>query len=47
MPFSRRIHERLPGSTLEIIPDAGHLSALERPERVNVAITGFLASRFG
>lgn len=44
VPFSRRIHERLPGSTLAIIPGAGHLSALERPAPVNEAITGFLAA---
>ncbi|MFG6178902.1 alpha/beta fold hydrolase [Halomonas sp. THAF12] len=26
VPFSQRIHERLPGSSLEIIPGAGRLS---------------------
>ncbi|MFG6137359.1 alpha/beta fold hydrolase [Halomonas sp. B23F22_10] len=46
VPFSRRLHERLPDSRLAIIPAAGHLSALEQPERVNAAIAGFMASRF-
>ncbi len=45
VPFSRRIHERLSDSSLEIIPGAGHLSALEQPARVNEAITAFLAAR--
>lgn len=43
--LSRRIHERLPDSTFQVIPGAGHLSALEQPARVNEAITGFLATQ--
>ncbi|MBB3139893.1 alpha/beta fold hydrolase [Halomonas organivorans] len=45
VPFSQRIHERLPGSSLEIIPGAGHLSALEQPARVNEVIREFLAAQ--
>lgn len=40
---SRQIHERLPGSEYVEIPAAGHLSSLEKPERVNQAILRFLA----
>ncbi|MBX7245489.1 MAG: alpha/beta hydrolase [Candidatus Sumerlaeaceae bacterium] len=39
------ITEGIPGSKLEIIPDAGHLSPLENPEPVNAAIRMFLRSR--
>lgn len=44
-PLSRRIHDRLPRSTLRIIPAAGHLSALERPGPVNEALLGFLSAQ--
>ena len=33
---------RLADSELVVIPEAGHLSAIEQPERVNVAIREFL-----
>ena len=39
---SQRLHERIPGSRLEIIPRAGHTSTVEEPEAVNAAITNFL-----
>lgn len=38
------IHRGVPGSTLEIIPRAGHLSALENPGDFNAALARFLAS---
>jgi 3-oxoadipate enol-lactonase len=41
---SRRLHERIAGSHLEIIPRAGHTSTVEEPTAVNVAITNFLGS---
>lgn len=41
---SQRLHERITGSRLEIIPHAGHTSTVEEPEAVNVAITNFLGS---
>ena len=41
--LSLRMHDRLPRSTFEVIPGAGHLTALEQPARVNQAIIGFLA----
>jgi 3-oxoadipate enol-lactonase len=41
---SRAIHERIPGSRLEIITQAGHLVNLERPAAFNHLLTEFLAS---
>jgi 3-oxoadipate enol-lactonase len=38
-----RMHELIPGSTLEIIPGAGHLSNLERPDAFNARLARFLA----
>src|SRR5438105_5649896 len=35
---SQRLHERIAGSHLEIIPHAGHTSTVEEPAAVNVAI---------
>ena len=43
-PRSRRMHERLPGSRLEVVAGAGHLAALEQPSAVNLAILDFLQS---
>lgn len=42
--YSQRLHERIPGSRLEIIPHAGHTSTVEEPEAVNAAITNFLGT---
>ena len=42
VPISRRIHEALPNSEFVEIDDAGHLSALEQPDRVNAAVARFL-----
>jgi 3-oxoadipate enol-lactonase len=41
---SRAIHERIAGSTLEILKAAAHLSNMEQPEAFNGALTRFLAS---
>lgn len=41
---SRRMHERIPGSTFVAIPGAGHMPSLEQPARVNAIIGDFLAS---
>lgn len=40
---ARRMHEAIPGSTLVIIPGAGHVSNLEQPEPFNKALREFLA----
>lgn len=46
--MSRTIAERIPGARLEMIDDAGHLSALERPESVNSVVVPFVrAHAFG
>lgn len=39
---ARRIHHRIRGSKLVIIPDAGHLPTIEEPERVNRELARFL-----
>lgn len=40
--FSRRIHEAIPFSKLEIVDSASHFIAIEYPERVNRKILKFL-----
>ncbi|HMB91441.1 MAG TPA: alpha/beta hydrolase [Rhodothermales bacterium] len=44
---SERMHERIPGSQLVIIPGAGHTSTVEEPEAVNTALRAFLSSQNG
>ena len=39
---ARRIHERIRGSMLVVIPGAGHTSSVEEPAAVNAAIDAFL-----
>ncbi len=41
---SQRIHERIAGSRLLIIPGAGHTSTVEEPAAVNAAISEFLGN---
>jgi 3-oxoadipate enol-lactonase len=40
---ARRIHERIRGSKLRIIPGAGHTSTVEEPAAINAALEQFLA----
>jgi pimeloyl-ACP methyl ester carboxylesterase len=42
---SRAMHAAIPGSRLEIIPGAGHVSNIERPAAVNQVLAEFLAKR--
>jgi pimeloyl-ACP methyl ester carboxylesterase len=42
--ISREIAEALPNASLVIIPEAGHLSALEKPDEVTEAMLDFLDS---
>ena len=44
VPRSQEIAEGIDGSRLEIIPRAGHLSALEQPERVTRVMLEFFGS---
>jgi 3-oxoadipate enol-lactonase len=39
---AKKMHEAIPGSQLVIIPEAGHLSNLEQPERFTKALREFL-----
>jgi pimeloyl-ACP methyl ester carboxylesterase len=41
---ARAMHEKIPGSTLEVIAGAGHLSNLERPAAFNHVLTEFLVT---
>lgn len=43
--YSQYLHERIPGSMLQIVPNAGHYVMREQPEAVNAAIDQWL-SRF-
>jgi 3-oxoadipate enol-lactonase len=40
---ARDMHDRIPGSELAVLPDAGHLSNLEAAEEFNAAVADFLA----
>jgi pimeloyl-ACP methyl ester carboxylesterase len=42
--LSREIASGIAGATLEIIPDSGHLSTMERPEAVNRALRAWLSA---
>ena len=44
VPRSQEIAEGIAGSRLEIVPKAGHLSALEQPERVTEVMLEFFGS---
>ena len=42
--LAREIAAGIPGAKLEIIPDCGHLSTMERPEAVNRALRAWLSA---
>jgi pimeloyl-ACP methyl ester carboxylesterase len=44
---ARGLFARIPDAFLEVIPDAGHLSNLEQPDRFAEAVVRFLDARFG
>ncbi|HZF09692.1 MAG TPA: alpha/beta fold hydrolase [Thermoanaerobaculia bacterium] len=44
---SQRLHERIAGSVLRILPGAGHSATIEEPEAVNEAMAEFLAGLRG
>ncbi len=44
---ARAIHERIPGSRLEVIPSASHLSNIEQAEVFNRHLVGFLSAAGG
>ena len=45
--YSGFLHESIRGSTLAIIPGAGHLVMMEQPEEFNQLLAAFLAQAFG
>lgn len=45
LPFAETLVAGLPDAELVVIPGAGHLSALERPEQFAAAVRGFLERR--
>jgi 3-oxoadipate enol-lactonase len=42
LPKSQRMHEAIKGSTLKVIPKAGHSASIEEPAAINAAIEEFL-----
>ena len=44
LPACRFIHEKIKGSKLVVIPEAGHLSNLDQPVAFNHAVLEYLAS---
>lgn len=43
LELSQEMADGIPGARLEIVPDCGHLSTMERPEAVNRALCAWLA----
>jgi pimeloyl-ACP methyl ester carboxylesterase len=44
-PVAEAMHAAIPGSTLVLLPEAGHMANLEAPGRFNEAVRSFLATR--
>ncbi|HEY7668610.1 MAG TPA: alpha/beta fold hydrolase [Actinomycetota bacterium] len=42
LPVARAMHDAIPGSTMVVLPEVGHMSNLETPERFNAAVREFL-----
>jgi pimeloyl-ACP methyl ester carboxylesterase len=45
LSWGRAIAERIPGAKMVIVPDAGHLSALELPDVVNASLVPFVRAQ--
>ena len=43
--IAEQLHAAIPGAELAIIPEAGHLSNMERPEVFNAHVRRFCLSR--
>jgi pimeloyl-ACP methyl ester carboxylesterase len=41
LPVAHQLHRAIPGARLVVIPGCGHVSNLERPDRVNAAVREF------
>lgn len=44
LPMSEEMASLIPGATLEIVEDCGHMSTMEQPEAVNAAMERWLAA---
>ena len=42
LPVAEALHREIPGSELVVLPDVGHVSNLEAPDRFNAVVRGFL-----
>ena len=47
LPVAEDLHTAIPGSTLDVLPDAGHVCNIEAPEAFNQAVRSFLQSPGG
>jgi pimeloyl-ACP methyl ester carboxylesterase len=47
LPVAEDLHTAIPGSTLVVLPDAGHVCNIEAPEAFNQAVRSFLQSPGG
>jgi pimeloyl-ACP methyl ester carboxylesterase len=47
LPVAEDLHTAIPGSTLVVLPDAGHACNIEAPEAFNQAVRRFLESPGG
>jgi pimeloyl-ACP methyl ester carboxylesterase len=45
LPVAKDLHAAITGSTLVVLPDAGHLCSLEAPQAFNRAVGNFLRDR--
>lgn len=43
LKYSRTLVDKIPGARLAVIPGAGHLAHVERPQEFNLAVAGFLS----
>ena len=41
--YAREMHSLVPGSRLEVVPDAGHCAPFEKPETVNAILAAWIA----
>ncbi len=47
LDVAREMHASIPGSTLVVLPEVGHMGNLEAPEAFNAAVRAFLAEHEG
>jgi pimeloyl-ACP methyl ester carboxylesterase len=45
LTVARTMHAAIPGSTLVVLPEVGHMSNIETPEAFNAAVRAFLDDR--